>query len=117
MCYDEGMSGNEPPPEPEQNQRNWFAALDLRRIVWLVAGIALGALLMGQVIGTPLDEVWPFYSILFVGLVGAFFVFSWADHYARRQIEGRFRRRVFFSAVQMVYVLSVFLFMTVLLDL
>lgn len=111
------MSVNEPRPEPEQNQRDWFAALDLRRIAWLVAGISLGVLLMGQAIGTPLDEVWPFYSILFVGLVGAFFVFSWADHYARRQIEGRVGQRIFFFAVQMVYVLSVFLVMSVLLDL
>ena len=103
------MSKHELEPQLDPDDRDWFAALNLRRIAGLIAGISLGVIVLSLVVGIDLDKIWPFYSILFIGMVGAFFVFAWADHYARRQIEGRVGQCVFYTAVQVLYVLSVFL--------
>lgn len=102
-------------PDPED--RDWFRTVDLRRIAGLVAMIAVAYVFFGLVFDVPIIEAWPFTTLIFVVLIGAFFVSSWADHYARRQIDGPRRQFIFARSVLMAYALTGFFVMKAILDL
>lgn len=92
----------------DPDDRDWFNALDLRRIAGLIAMIAVAFVLFSLIFDVPLLEGWSFTVLIFANLIGAFFVSGWAGHYAGRQIEGALAQRVFSTSVLIAYALTMF---------